>query len=152
MLPGGVTGMSFSLGQRVATVLGGALVVAGAFVMPKFWRGEYRELFDRGSSGWWPFGEPLRKAFIRGILLGGLGMTCAVLAAVCVWVRGDTEGDIRTVANAGITIFGLMLMLLIFLSVLVILFNRPKFLIPPTYREEPGAIRYWIDLRRKKRG
>jgi hypothetical protein len=90
-------------------------------------------------------GEGLRKAFLRGILIGDLAGAAGAAAAICLWVQDDTTGHVHDLANTGLDIFAALVLFFLIVAAVNILFNRPKFLVPPVYRDEPGAIRFWIE-------
>jgi len=145
----GFAASELTAGSKVAIVLFGALVLGAAFVMPRFWRGEMKDGMDRGTASWWLFGEPLRKGLIRGVLVGEMGAATAFLTAVCVWVRQESTPPLRALADRGVTLFSLLFLIALLVSATVVLFNRPRFLMPPIHRDEPGAVRYWVEAWRR---
>lgn len=132
------------------TTLAGLCVLGGAFVMPRFWRGELKDVMDRGTAGLgWLFGEALRKAFIRSGLAAEIGATSAFLALICILVRQESSGRIHDLADSALSFFVLLFLLSLFVAGMIALFNRPRFVVPPIHRDEPGAVRYWIEAWRR---
>lgn len=124
-----VSGMVFVVaGVPIATVIG-----------PRMWRGRMPHHsidVDRVPAGWL-WGVSGWHAAIRGWLLGA----SAVPIAGCFFLA------------VAFTIKPLAIFLLAFLIawflllVSVVLFNRPRFAVPPVFRPRPGLIREMLDQR-----
>lgn len=130
--------------QWVGTIFMAAMVVAVGFQMPAYWRGESRDFIDENTRGWWPFGEALRRGGLRSIHLGVAICATGVLAVVSFEIHDRVEArwlEATTFATAWA--FSILFLVSLVIDASVLLFNRPRWLVPPRYRDEPGAIRMW---------
>lgn len=106
--------------------------------LPGWWRSDkrvYRVTEGRSETAL-SFGRSVARGFVRGwpaIMVGSWFLAVGGVLAVVVRVRG---APVLTLAAGG---FGLCLAL----HVAVILFNRPKWIVPPAMRHEPGTIAVW---------
>ena len=123
-------------------VLGGSLILAvgGWVIMPKYWRGQRAEQYEYGFAVWAILGDGVRRGVVRALLPALIGCDFAVLFyGLGKWAETAT-GSVREVTDtlaAGCAIAALVMMVS-FLG--VILFNRPKFMVPPYLRHERGAL------------
>jgi len=127
-----------SLGEILIGAVAAAVGIRGLMILPRVWRNEwYGPHPDRPFSGW-PFGIALWRGFVRS---GPLGAVFAIFAAL-VWFLGKGSSDpaLDTVADvlAVITFF-----ILFPIGGAVTLFNRPKWVVVPYLRHQPGAIAEW---------
>jgi hypothetical protein len=139
----------------VATV---ALGVGGLTVLPRWWHGWFdkRETKFLGKQRsheemafWWlPLNEPIRRGLIRSVGVSVFtywsGILTAGTQAVSRNFAGETIGKTFSVL---MVIFALTAVAGLLFAVAVICFNRPKWIVPPSARLEPG-----IFTRRRGRG
>lgn len=132
--------------HMVALAVMAVLGVGGVLLLPRFWRGELTSMYEHASRDMWLWGEPLRRGFIRGLHLGVLGTVVMVLA---IFATADLEptGSMGPAAGAALG----MLFALLVLYGSVILFNRPRWVVPPHARTQPGAVHEWRARRRERR-
>lgn len=124
--------------QMVALIVMAVLAVAGVLLLPRIWRGDLASTYDDASRDVWLWGEPLRRGFIRGLHLGILG---TIVLVFLVFTTADLEPTESVGPVAG-TAVGLFFVLLA-LSGSVVLFNRPRWAVPPHARHQPGAVHEW---------
>ncbi len=127
-----------------------ALFLAAIPQMPKYWRGDLVRLHERGTTGWWPFGEALRRGFLRTLHLGVAASLLVVVTLVLLALREVVTSEamrsvVDTASNA--TLIAFLGILVVDLA--VIFFNRPKWLVPPPYRADVGAVQAWLKRRSK---
>jgi hypothetical protein len=114
-----------------------------ALAITRIWQG--RSELDAGSPpGWWPFSDALWRGVARAFPVQA--------ACVILLIGGGIGADLAGKDSAGYAIgmtVGLAGLLGIFLLALPItFFNRPRFLVPPHQRDEPGALAEWRRARR----
>ncbi len=120
------------------------VVVGASLQMPKYWRGELVQLYERGSGGWWPFGEALRRGFLRSIHLGVVGGFWVLASLFFLSLRDNVGAGLAQSALEALgVVSAAMFFVTLILDLLVVLLNRPKFLVPPPYRDDVGAVRVW---------
>jgi hypothetical protein len=124
-------GAWLGLGVCVAFLLG------GPFVARRLWTNELRRTFDPdvAPSGW-IFGDALWRGWFRVAFLGYLVVSLFGLAGLLWLVDGETVNLVGGYAAA------LAVLLMVF-AVPIVLLNRPKFLVVPWLRDQPGAIAEW---------
>jgi hypothetical protein len=106
-----------------------ALWVVGA---PRLWRGE-ADVDDPSPA--WPFGAATWRGVIRGFIVGP---PCIAFALAGAAVAELTDADDLGMAIGVIGLVGFVV-----LHVPILLFNRPKALVPPPLRHQRGALREW---------
>lgn len=109
--------------------------VIGAAASRKIWRGE-SALVPEVTPEWWLLGAGAWRGLTRALpaivpfgVLTFLAMTVQELVGV-----ETAEGDLA-LAAAGLVVFA---GLLVYLS--ITLYNRPRFLVPPPVRRQPGLL------------
>ena len=135
--------MSVSEALTVAFVV--FLALGYFYVVGKIWRGESH--YDPSSPpAFWPFSLPLWRGVARAFVIQGL----AVLLLIGGGVAGDVVGEDSSAYNwvMGIGLIGLLS--LFFLAFPITFFNRPKFLVPPHQRNDPGAVEEWRQERARR--
>jgi hypothetical protein len=123
------------------------LVIAGATLrLPRIWRHE-APYFDR-VPGWWIWGDALWRGWVRALPTGvGLGwyLILGYVLLISVIPQTPEKGRFGMIIPAW---FGLPFLFLFGLGfgvmAAIALFNRPKVLVPPHPRDEPGAVAEWI--------
>lgn len=110
--------------------------------MPKYWRGDAKELYDEGTSLMvWGLGDVGRRAFLRSVHLGVLAMPFMLLSMLFAFL-GDAGRLPTDVAHAWGFRSILIFCAIGLVDVVIVLFNRPKFLVPKVYRRDPGLVPY----------
>ncbi|WP_155054775.1 hypothetical protein [Streptomyces blattellae] len=104
----------------------------------QLWRDpEQVAFFERGFT-FLPFGPEVRRGEVRSLAVTAVGVwAITVLVLVGVW---DAEGEMRMASLIAFVCAFLLLMTCVVVEVAVILFNRPKFVVPPHMRSDPGVI------------
>jgi hypothetical protein len=124
----------------IVALVGGALAARN---LPRLWRNEIRS-FDR-MQAWWPLGMALWRGWVRGMPLAffaGCFLLVAVIVGAFVPQDSDSEG-FAAPAWYVIPVLGTFFMsLVLFFS--VVLVNRPRFVVPPHLRDQPGALKEWL--------
>jgi len=106
-----------------------AMWIAGA---PRLWRGESD--VDEPAPAW-PFGAPAWRGVIRSFIVGP---PCIALV-----FAGGAVAELTDADDLGMAIAAFGLLAVVALHVPILLFNRPKALVPPPLRDQPGALREW---------
>lgn len=140
----------------VAAMIGlGLLSILAWSQVPKLWRHETK-IWDGRAPSWWLWGEALFRGWVRSLVVAtAAGTALVILSAVVLAVDPDydapsdaRESQAEIVAGAVAVGVWVLLTLTMFS---VILFNRPKFLVPPHLRGERGAIQLWLHKRSRRR-
>ena len=124
--------MIFSIAIFVICVLGYFYAVG------KVWRGESE--FDRDNPApFWPFSAALWRGGGRALPVQG----ASVLLLLGAGITSDLIGSGSRYYDAVMAI-GLLGVLGTFLLAFPIMYyNRPKLLVPPVWRDHPGAVEEW---------
>jgi hypothetical protein len=119
------------------------LVVGYLFVIARIWQGR-SEYDPTRPPAFWPFSDALWRGVARAFPVQG--------GCVLLLIGGGITADLIGKDGSGYDIamaVGLAGLLGIFLLALPItFFNRPRFLVPPHQRDEPGALAEWRRARR----
>ena len=137
--------------QVVAFIFMAALSVVALTQLPRIWHGELADLHEAGSRDWWPLGEALRRGFLRGLTVGIVGFTCLLIALAAAIAADAVAGTAAIVLGRTAQAFFLLFVVLLLVDAGVTLFNRPKFVVPPYLRDEPGALAMWLRRGSRKR-
>jgi hypothetical protein len=115
-----------------------AFLLAGPFIVRRVWTNEWRgRTFDPDVvPEYWIFGDAMWRGWFRLAFLGYLVVSLFGIAGL-LWVVGDETLDL-----VGGYAAALAILLMVFI-VPIVLFNRPKFLVLPWLRDQPGAIAEW---------
>ena len=128
----------------VLTVVFFGLLVAGyLYAVGRVWRGR-SELDGSAPPAWWPFSVPLWRGAARAFPVQGASALVLIGGGIAADLAGrDSAGyDVAmTIALAGL--LGIVL-----LALPITFYNRPRFLVPPHQRDEPGALAEWRRERR----
>lgn len=138
--------MNLTAVQWVAAAILTLIAIGGVILLPRIWRGELASLYDKNSKGIWLWGEPMRRGFIRGLHWDIIGTVALVIIFFTLPDPRHTA-ELGTVTTIAIILFFLSLAL----NTLLILFNRPKWAVPPHYRNQPGAIKEWVAKNKEHR-
>jgi hypothetical protein len=127
-----------SLGTLLTIAFFLFLVVGYLYAVAKVWRGESE--FDRDSPpAFWPFSVPLWRGVGRALPIQGLSVLLIIGAGIASDLVGSGSSGYDAVMAVGL--LGVLGNLLV--AVPIICFNRPKLLVPPPWRDDPGAVREW---------
>ena len=122
-----------------------AILVLFALAITRIWQGR-SELDTDSPPPWWPFSVPLWRGVARAFPVQA--------ACVILLIGGGIGANLLGEDSAGYDIgmsIGLVGLLGIFLLALPItFFNRPRFLVPPHQRDEPGAVAEWRAARARR--
>ncbi len=137
----------------LAFVIFFALAVAGTYRLPRYWRGETSVI--PLMSRWWPFGGPLLRGWERSMpaaFASGWSLLVAFVTGSLAAAGKRTDSQpLHDLAYVGIAAIGVFFLSL-FVMATVVLFNRPKFIVPPHLRQQPGAVQEWFRAIRRRRG
>lgn len=123
---------AIDLGLLAALILFSCGLAAVPRGMLRLWR-QGTTVFDR-CPRWWPYSARSWKGWVRSLPIGCLG-------ALFLWLAGWMVLAGRSRITDGIAIVAWSgLVICIFTMATVMLWNRPKFVVPPTRREEPGFL------------
>jgi len=130
----------------LATIIIVAALVGSAVLLvrfPAFWRGETAAASLASLRPIWPLGEPSLHGAVRA---GGLALVGFPALMV-----GALAGKLIAAGAFGQAGVGYLIALACIVgSLSVVLFNRPRILVPPSMRDQPGAVVEWR-LRRQRR-
>jgi hypothetical protein len=142
-----------SASDTAAGIIGTLIGVWGLYLLPRVWRGylERRETSFRGrlrTHGelgliWWPFGETTRRGAVRGYVAIDLAWFAGVLGfwalQISIHSTDPASHSWRVIASVFLGCFAVGFAL----ALTVIFFNWPKFIVPPSQRDECGALAEW---------
>ena len=120
-----------------------ALFLAAVRGLFYFWRGE-SAVWDH-QPAWWPWGELAYRAWVRVMPIGvaTLGLLDAIHLA-----GGLGAYDQDGVGYWLAALLLLSLLGLFFVATTVAFYNRPKWIVPPHLRREPGIVEAYEKKRR----
>lgn len=121
--------------------------------IPRIWSGEVK--FSHASPRWWSWGQATWRGFVRAVPIGAtMGWGGLVVAAWCLLLLSSIQGtafignglaravlEVVFVAGASIAVLAFAT------SLAILLFNQPKWVVPPSLRNESGALRTWLNRR-----
>lgn len=116
----------------------GFLYVAAA---AKVWRGTSAFNGDVPPD-WWPFGPPVWRGVARSYVATG--------PFILVLFGGAAVAELSSAEDLGMGISALGLLGVPLIQLPIIFFNRPRTLVPPHQRGEPGALEEWRRARRRR--
>jgi hypothetical protein len=115
------------------------------YAVAKVWRGESRLELD-SPAPWWPFSLPLWRGSARAMpVLGASG-----LILIGAGIVSDLIGSDSRYYDLVMTIGVVGLLGTILLGLPITYFNRPKRLVPPIWRDHPGAVEEWRAARARR--
>jgi hypothetical protein len=110
-----------------------ALLLAGWLVgAPRLWRGD-AEVDEPPPA--WPFGAAAWRGVMRSFIV------CPPFIVLV--FAGGAVAELSDADDLGMAIGAIGLLASVVLHVPILLWNRPKALVPPPMRGEPGALREW---------
>jgi hypothetical protein len=122
----------------LAIVVLAGIVGLYAVAIKRIWQGT-SEYDPSDPPAWWPFSLPLWRGVARAFPVQG---ACAILV-----IGGGIAADLAGKGSPGYD-FGMSVGLagllgLFLLALPITFFNRPRFLVPPHQRQDPGALAEW---------
>jgi hypothetical protein len=130
----------------VLTVAFFALLVFGYFyAVGKVWRGE-SEFDGDDPPAFWPFSTALWRGAGRALPVLGASVLVLIGAGITSDLVGSDSKYYDTVMAIGS--LGLLVMFLVAFPIMYL--NRPRFLVPPHQRDEPGAVAEWRAARSRR--
>jgi hypothetical protein len=120
--------------------------------LPAVWSGRSVPRIARNLGSWWPGGQPLLRGYIRAVPCGIVGFSALLIAAISGTVVASMSGNdlLRAFLAVVYLLAGLLAVSCVLGALAVTLFNRPRFVVPPSLRSEPGAVAEWRQGRRRK--
>jgi hypothetical protein len=120
--------------QVLPGIVRGLLVLAGIAVLPAIWKGTSPFLQEDGTAGLgWFWGERIRRGLRRGVAAANLACGGLAVALIALGLGDGKAGPVVWLA-VRVALGGLLLL------AMIVLVNRLKVLVPPTLRDEPGAL------------
>jgi uncharacterized membrane protein YedE/YeeE len=131
--------------EWISIAVGAVIAVAARFRIPALRTPRVTDRMDRSMRSWWPFGEALLRGWIRRTptAIGGLWIA---LGIVVVGVPSTGAQPGTALYALGSVLIPLIVMLVLWLAAImtIVLFDRPRFLVAPHLRTDPGAISTWF--------
>ena len=121
------------------------LLVLAICRLPAYWRGNV-SIIDRVRP-WWPYGAALLRGWQRALAVGVGAFAFGVAAAVCGILNASYGSN---AVERLIGVLAIVMVTLVLLMLVVMLFNRPKFMVPPRFRDQRGALSEWFGPRRRR--
>ncbi len=124
-------------------LLGGTVTLLGLRALPKIWRGDADvfRMLHTGFDHLAPFGARGVQALIRGFPAAISAMTVLVAGVAVGTVGWNLQFPLPSgPRRVAVTCLLSLSMALFVAHFVVLLFNRPKFLVPPKLRHEDGLI------------
>jgi len=130
--------------EMILTVAFYALLVFGyLYAVGKVWRGE-SEFDGDDPPAFWPFSKALWRGAGRALPVLGASVLVLIGAGITSDLVGTDSKYYDTVMAIGL--LGLLVMCLVAFPIMY--FNRPRWLVPPIWRDDPGAVAEWRAARR----
>jgi hypothetical protein len=137
-------------GKSIAALVGfGLMALYGALVWRAAWTGEMPRPLQGAERGWryrlalgLTEAPPTRRFMPAMILWIWVGFLFLLADAVA----RHRGGALERIAS----VLGVLWLLMLVTLALVALLNRPKFLIPPYARNEPGILTRWLSAARRR--
>jgi hypothetical protein len=130
--------------QVIALIILLVMAVLGTIFMPRYWRNPSR-FYRRVSPQWWTYGDAFWRGFVRSLLASIIAGWFLVLGGFGIFLANG-----KTIDQAVPVWLGLGFFAFGFISLSIAFFNWPKFLVPPSLRDQPGAVQEWLRHRRPR--
>ena len=137
------------VGHLVVIIVLGVITAIGLVLLPQVWRMEAAVQRPEATKEL-PFGDALRAGFVRGIPVGVVTSLFLELATTAAFFEDALEGRGREVAGQLTIWLGIPFLVGIRIDLSVTLFNKPRAVVPPAARDEPGALALWWRGRRSR--
>lgn len=129
----------------VTIVVFAAILVLFGLASTRVWQGR-SELNAGSPPSWWPFSDALWRGVIRAFPVQAACFTLLVGGGIGADLAGkDSQGY-----DVGMSIGLVGLLGILLLALPITFFNRPRFLVPPHQRDEPGAVAEWRAARARR--
>ena len=133
----------FGIVQAIVLILLLALMFGASLRMLRVWRdSNTSERIFKTMRSWWFWGDPLLRGWIRALpvgLIGGWLLVDSMIAAAALATETITSG----VGFGILTLLVIGLFVSLGMVATIMLFNRPRFAVPPHLRDQPGAVAEW---------
>jgi hypothetical protein len=129
----------------------GAFAAYGLAMLPKIWTAKATGPRPEDTRRRWSFRDARQQAYARGLPVSILALTALVLSMATAAVEEATSGTLSSVAGRSAVWAFIAFVAFTLGAGTVTLFNRPKLLVPPAARDEPGAIALWLRGRKRTR-
>jgi hypothetical protein len=138
----------------LATVLLSCLLALAWTQVPKLWT-HHTKYWDGRAPGWWVWGEAAYRGWVRALVImtvAGTAMVLTVAVGLLLGLDADDSSveDASTAVAVTIAVLIGVTVVLFLTAVSVILFNRPRTVVPPHLRAESGAIHLWFRRKRAR--
>lgn len=124
------------------------LCICFLVLLLRVWRGWFSEgqLRQDGSKvtrgdlalPWWPYSDASRRGVIRGLAAAIAAAWSMLLCWIAVIIAEHSSGIFRQAMHVVAAAFLCCFAIFLLLHFIVVFFNKPKFIVPPSQREEPG--------------
>ena len=115
------------------------LTIFAAASAPSLWRKGWMPK----APGWWPYSENFWRGLYRSLFIGTAGGVYLMVAFIAagLWQASRPPDEQGLPAPLWVQIFGPgILFAFVLMMVTVILFNRPKRVVPPAFRDQDGLL------------
>jgi hypothetical protein len=131
-----------NLGLLIPVLILAPCAIFGLTLLPRMWATK-AEHSPPSSRRRWSFRSARQEGYARSLPAGILALTALVVAMAAVVVEQASDGMLSTAARRTALGAFLAFVILTLLAMSIVLFNVPKFLVPPASRDEPGALALW---------
>lgn len=139
--------------DTIASVAYWVILAAGVVISftltPRYWMKGVPHVDPDRPPRAWVWGGALWKGFVRALPIAGPQIVLFFGPALPVELELVVPGSSAWEWQGRLWILAMGIVLISELG--IVLFNRPKFLIPPRFRNQPGAIEEWLDGWRAKK-
>lgn len=130
----------------VVTIIAFAAIVAlFAVAFTRIWQGR-SELDGSSPPSWWPFSDALWRGVMRAFPV----QAACVILLIGGGIGADLAGKDSQGYDIGMSVGVVGLLGIFLLALPITFFNRPRFLVPPHQRDEPGAVAEWRAARARR--
>jgi hypothetical protein len=141
----------FGIVQAIALTLLLLLMFGASLRMLGIWRNsEMTERIFKRMRSWWFWGDPLLRGWVRALavgLIGGWLLVTSMIAAALL----ATETVTSSVGFGILSLLVIGLFASLGMIATIMLFNRPRFAVPPHLRDQPGAVAEWRESGSRRR-
>jgi hypothetical protein len=133
----------FGIVQAIALTLLLLLMFGASLRLLNIWRNSQmsERIFKRMRS-WWLWGDPLLRGWVRALAVGLIGGWLLVASTIAAALLA-TETVTSSVGFGFLTLLVIGLFVSLGMVATIMLFNRPRFAVPPHLRDQPGAVAEW---------
>jgi hypothetical protein len=133
----------FGIVQAIALTLLLLVMLGASLRLLSIWRNSQmsERIFKRMSS-WWLWGDPLLRGWVRALAVGLIGGWLLVASMIAAGLLA-TETVTSSVGFGFLTLLVIGLFVSLGMVATIMLFNRPRFAVPPHLRDQPGAVAEW---------